>query len=187
MRGNRGKILLLGGLVILWAVILFIRWRPAEAPRRALPPTSPPAKTRVPAPKLAEVPRLKIEFLERTRHPFESKFHNIFASIDQPPLPPALPLKPEAASVPPPPDPFLEEAKRLRLLGFAKADGQVTVFLAYGAEIFLLPEDGVAAGRFRVKEVFEDAVILSSPDGAKEVRVELSPGPGAVPPMGGQK
>jgi hypothetical protein len=187
MRGNRRKIFLLCGLVIVWAAILFIRWRPTEAPHRALPATAPPAKTRVPAPKLIEVPRLKLEFLERTRHPFESKFHNIFASIDQPALPPTLPGKPEAFAPPPPPDPFLEEAKRLRLLGFAKADGQVTAFLAYGAEIFLAPEAGMVADRFRIKEVLEDAVIVSSPDGAKEVRVNLSPGPGSVPPMGGQK
>lgn len=188
MRGNKGKVLLLLCLVILWAVILFVRWRPAEAPRRALPETPPaPPKTRVPAPKLAEVPRLKIEFLERTRHPFESKFHNIFASIDQPPPPPSLPLKPEAASTPPPPDPFLEEAQKIRLLGFAKADSQVTAFLAYGTEILVVPEGGVAAGRFRIKEVMEDAVILSSPDGEKEVRVGLSPGPGTAPPIRGRK
>lgn len=186
MRGNRGKALLLCGLLILWAVILFIRWRPAEAPRRAHPTTPPPARTRVPGPKLAEVPRLKIEVLERPRHPFESKFHNIFASIDQPAFPSTLPVTPEA-SAPPPPDPFREEAKRLRLLGFAKADGQVTAFVAYGAEIFLAPEAGVIAGRFRVKEVLEDAVIVSSPDGAKEVRVDLNPGAGSMPPMGGQK
>jgi len=187
MRGNPGKVLLLCGLLILWAILLFIRFRPAEPPRRAVPQASAPAKTRVPAPKLAEVPRLKIEFLERVRHPFESKFHNIFASIEEPPPLPTLPLKPETFVPPPPPDPFLEEAKRLRLLGYAHADGQVTAFLAYGAEIFVVPEAGVAAGRFRIKEVLEDAIVVSSPDGAKEFRVELSPGAGSVPPVGGQK
>jgi hypothetical protein len=122
-----------------------------------------------------EMPRLKLARIERVRPPYEPESRNIFASIE-----PSLPL-PSALSAPPPPDPFLEEAKRLRFLGFATAEGKMMAFVAYGGELLVVPETEVIGSQLRIKEVKEDGILVTSLDGKREIRLGLT-GPEVPPP-----
>ncbi len=131
------------------------------------------------------MPRLTLGRIKRKRPRYEPQARNIFASIDHTTFPTPPPKKPQLAPPPPPPpDPFLVQAKNIRYLGYAKADGQATAFLGVGNQVLVVSEKQVFGGRFRVKEVKEETVILSSLDGTKEVRLGLSPGPGVTPPSG---
>ncbi|MGH7371222.1 MAG: hypothetical protein ACREJK_05195, partial [Candidatus Methylomirabilales bacterium] len=124
------------------------------------------------------MPRLKLARVERVRPPYEPEARNIFASIEpSPPLPSAL----AAPSVPPPPDPFLEEAKRVRFLGFATGEGKMMAFVTYGSELLVVPETEVIGSQLRVKEVKEDGILVTSLDGKKEIRLGLT-GPDVAPP-----
>lgn len=137
------------------------------------------------AKKHAEIPRLKLNRIERARPPFDPEVRNIFGSIDRSSLPSSLPATPQATApppTPPPPDPFREEAKEVRFLGYAEADGKPIAFVAYGDEALVVPETEVFGSRFRVKSVKEDSLILTSLDGAKEILLRLRPGSaGALP------
>lgn len=136
------------------------------------------------AEKQEGIPRLKLDRIERVRPPFDPEARNIFGSIEslsavRPPAPP----KPQAAlSLPPPPDPFLEEAKQVRFLGYAKADGKPMAFVAYADEALVVPEAEVFGNQFRVKSITEDSMVLTSLDGTKEILLRLSPeSAGALP------
>ncbi len=196
MPRDRKKLIVLVCLVVFWIGLILVQrsqrqgvrsTQVASAPQRTSArrgkPATPP---RSQAKKRREMPRLKVGRIERARPPFEREVRNLFASIQPSSGFPASPRpKPQVAPtppVPPPSDPFLEEAKRIRFLGYSEADGKPIVFLALGDEALVVPETGVFAGRFRVKEVKADAVILSSLDGAKEIRLELGPGSEGVVP-----
>ena len=125
-----------------------------------------------------ETPRLKLARVERVRPPYEPESRNIFASIGPSPTFPSAPSAP--AAPPQLPDLFAEEAKRLRFLGFATAEGKMMAFVAYGNELLVIAETEAIGSQFRVKEIKEDAVIVSSLDGAKEVVLGL--GSSAAPP-----
>ncbi|MFQ5801932.1 MAG: hypothetical protein ACE5JQ_03430 [Candidatus Methylomirabilales bacterium] len=200
MPRDRKKLFVLACLLIFWVALILMQWQQFRTSR----PTqvSPPARRtaaqgggsatplRREAKKRSEMPRLKLGRIERVRPPFEPEFRNIFASIDHSSaFPSSPPPKPEAASAsapppPAPPDPFIEEAKKVRFLGYAKADDRAMAFVAYGGEVLVIPEMEVFGGRFRVKEVKEDEVILSSLDGTKEVLVGLGPAAGPAAPRG---
>jgi hypothetical protein len=134
------------------------------------------------------MPRLKLVRLERVRPPYEPEVRNIFGSIEPSAAVPAVPAVPPVLAIsptlPPPPDPFFEEAKRLRFLGYAEAEGKTMAFVADGSEVSIVPEKEVIRGQFLVKEIREDAVLVTSLDGIKEVRLALSPAPGVGPPVG---
>ena len=130
------------------------------------------------------MPRLKLARIERVRPPYEPEARNIFASIEPSlPLPSALaaPSALSAPSAPPPPDPFLEEAKRLRFLGFATAEGKKMAFVAYGGELLVVPEREVIGSKLRIKEVKEDGILVTSLDGKNEIRLGLT-GPEVTTP-----
>jgi hypothetical protein len=79
-----------------------------------------------------------------------------------------------AVPPPPPPDPFQEEARQLRYVGFLLRDGTATAFIVQGKEVHTIPVNGSLGSRFRVREIKEDAVLLSSPSGDKMVRLPLN-------------
>ena len=91
------------------------------------------------AKKRAEMPRLRLSQIQRVRPPFEPEIRNIFASIDRSSLL-ARPKPTSPSPIPPPSDPFVEEAKRLRFIGYAKADDRTVAFVAYGNEVLVVPE-----------------------------------------------
>lgn len=181
MLKDRKKLMVLMSLVILWIGLIVVQrsrvspvpqGTPAKRAGRATP-TQRQAKTN----KRVEVPQLKLSRIERVRPPFDPEVRNIFGLIT--PVPPPTPPKPQAAPPSPPPDPFLEEAKTIRFLGFAEADGKAMAFVAYGDETLVVTEQEVFGSKFRVRKVQEDTLILGSLDGTREVRLGLSQAPGA--------
>ncbi|MFQ5848655.1 MAG: hypothetical protein ACE5IQ_13415 [Candidatus Methylomirabilales bacterium] len=185
MSPDRKKLIVLVCLVIFWLGLILVR-RPRE---QGLQPSQeafvlqgpsaqrPGAATsrRRQLKKRVEMPQLKLSRIERVRPPFDPEVRNIFASIDRSSLRPPLPPGPHAtAPTLPHPDPFLAEAKKLRFIGYAKAEGTVMAFVGYGSEVLVVPERQVFGGQFRIKEVQENTILVTSLDGTKEVVLGLN-------------
>ena len=185
---HKRKLIVLFCLVAFWIALILVQRHRAQADRpiqgaAALPATTTQREGPMAAPRRqmkerTEMPRLKLARIERIRPPYEPEVRNIFASIEaSSPFPSAL----AAPSAPPPPDPFLEEAKRLRFLGFATAEGKVMAFVAYGGELLVVPEREVIGSKLRIKEVKEDGILVTSLDGKNEIRLGLT-GPEVTTP-----
>ncbi|MFQ6013738.1 MAG: hypothetical protein ACE5LS_08920 [Thermoplasmata archaeon] len=194
MSADRKKLIVLISLAVFWALLIVIQRYPGPGPEPTASPvvqrsrTEPKGVTRSRSQRekgRSEMLHLTLGHIKRERPQYAREVRNIFGSIERSAFPPA-PQKPKVAppAPPPPPDPFLIEAKAIKYLGFAKAKGQATAFLGVGKEIMVVSEREVFKDRFRVKEVKEEAVILSSLDGTKEVQLRLSPRPSTAPPSG---
>jgi hypothetical protein len=188
MRTLKGKLLLLLLLLVAWGAIFTLR-RPAEPP--AAPAGEPrgvrPARTAAAQPD--GLPRLKTELLKIARPPYPPEAQSIFGSPPPPPAPPppvqtaaevARAAAVAAAQAVPPPDPFQEEARQLRYVGFMRRGGTALAFIVQGQEVHTIPVDGSLGSRFRVREIKEDAVLLASPSGDKLVRLPLNVEAGGV-------
>jgi hypothetical protein len=173
MRSARMKILILVALVGIWALIFGLH-RSDEPEQTRLPQTG-ARSVRAPAGPTTNIPRLKAELVNLPRAPYPSEVQNIFS------LPPPPPPPPQAVAAPgpvqpvlPPPDPFQEEAKQLRYVGFLRSGDVLTAFIIQGQEVHTVPVGGMLSGRFRVAEVQEENVLLTSPSGDKQARLDLS-------------
>lgn len=190
MPTDRKKLIVLIGLVIFWIGLILVQ-RSQQGPQSIhvartpqgtstkRTPRATPGRKQVK--KRTDISHLKLGRIERVRPPFTPQVRNIFATIAPVPSTPR-PTPQVAPALPPPPDPFLEEARTIRFLGFAEAEGRAMAFVGYGSEAFVVTEQEVFGSKFRVKQVEEDVLILSSLDGSKEVRLELGPGPATAPP-----
>jgi hypothetical protein len=180
MRSVRGKLIILVALGLVWALI-FVTRRPSEPPARAgAQAASRPA--RAPAGPSGTTPRLKVELLNLPRAPYPSEEHNIFGTPPPPPPPSRPPESTQStAPVAPPPDPFQEEAKQLRFVGFLRDGGTATAFIIQGQQVHTVAVGDLVAGRFRVADVGEDFVVLASPGGDKQVRLPLATETGSAP------
>ena len=182
MRSVRTKVLILVVLLGAW-VLIFVLRRPSEPPVRSGPTQT---ATRVPGPSAggAGVPRLRTDLLSAPRAPYPSEVQNIFSAPPPPPPPPTQVTGPgtqDPALAPPPPDPFQEEAKQLRYVGFLRAGNSNTAFIVRGQEVYTVPVGALLGERFRVMEVQDDGVLLASPTGDKQVRLSLAADSMATP------
>jgi hypothetical protein len=179
MQTPRAKIVILVVLLGVWAAVFFLR-RPGDTP---VSPGSAPVQASPRAGRAAAggsgTTGLKTELLNVPRAPYPSEVHNIFSN--PPPPPPPVPSAMDAAAAaaaaappPPPPDPFQEEAKQLRYIGFLQSDGAATAFLVRGQEVYTASVGELAGGRFRIMEVRDESVLLGSPAGDKQVRLSLA-------------
>jgi hypothetical protein len=175
MQSRRGKLFLLVALLLAWPLVFAYR-RPAEPPLRPERPGVGARERRVPAAQGGGVPRLKLELLNLPRPPYPAESHNIFGSPPPPPSSRSGEAARVAVTVPPapPPDPFQEEAKQLRYVGFLQADGTLTAFIVRGQEVHTLPVGGTIGGHFRVHEIQEEFLLLTSLTGDKQVRLPLA-------------
>ena len=128
----------------------------------------------------APPPTLRLDLLDRPLPPLTAEGKNLFASVVPPPPPPPK-AAPAAAAAPPPPDPFLEEARKLRLVAVMQENGQAVAFIADGNDVHTVKKNDVIRSRFLVKDVGDDTVMVSQPNGEKEVRLALTPPGGAAP------
>ncbi len=183
MKSTRTKILVLASLVAIWAFLFFFR-QSSEPPVRSTPSQTAPRTSRTGAASGA-MSRLKTDLLNVPRPPYPAEVQNIFSSPPPPPPPqPALgagAAGAAAAPPPPPPDPFQEEAKQLRYVGFLQAGTASTAFIVRGQEVHTVPVGELLGARFRVMEVREDSVLLASATGDKEVRLSLAGEAGGAP------
>ena len=175
MRSTRTTVLVLAALVGVWALIFGLR-RSDEPVQTSVPPQTAARPARTSASPSATTPRLKAELVNLPRAPYPSEVQNIFSAA--PPPPPPLPppaVGPPGSAQPalPPPDPFQEEAKQLRYVGFLKSGNVLTAFIVQGQAVHTVPVGGMLHGRFRVAEVQEESVLLTSPSGDKQARLGL--------------
>lgn len=178
---NRNLIILIV-LLSAWGLVLVFR-SPWGGPAGPQSQVTAAANPRIPAPQAAGITRLKRELLNLPRAGYPSDMHNVFGDPPPPPrpAPTAATAPPPASPPPPPPDPFQEEAKRLRYVGFLQADMKTMAFIVQGTEVHTVQMGETLAGRFRVQAVTEEAVLLSSVSGDKQVHLPLAPDAGAGP------
>jgi hypothetical protein len=180
MQSTRTKILVLASLVAIWAFLFFFR-QSSEPPVRSTPSQTAPRTPRTGGGSGA-MSGLKTDLLNVPRPPYPAEVQNIFSSPPPPPPPqPALGAGAVAAPPPPPPDPFQEEAKQLRYVGFLQAGTTATAFIVRGQEVHTVPVGELLGARFRVMEVREDSVLLASATGDKQVRLSLAGEAGGAP------
>ncbi len=189
MRSKRTQLLVLVVLVGMWAALVFLR-QPGGSP----PPAAPaPAGARAPRPASGGLPKLRADLLAVARAPYPAGVQNIFGS--PPPPPPPQPVQAAGAGqqasapAPAPPDPFQEEAKQFRYVGFLRSGSSDTAFIVRGQEVHTVPVGAMLGERYRVMQVEDDGVVLASPTGDKQVRLSLAADstlaprpPGALPP-----
>lgn len=185
MQTTRARLLLLLALLGVWILVFGLRspGRRAGAPAAA---RGAPAAAAQPA---RAVPRLKRELIDLPRAAYPTEVHNIFAA---PPTPPSAPVPASggpalAVPLPPPPDPFVEEAKQFRFVGYLKSGPSLTAFITRGQEIHSLGQGEVLLGRYRLQAVSENDVVLASPQGDKQVRLPLVPLGGGGQPAQAQQ
>ena len=177
MDSRQRKLLILVALFGVWG-LLFVFRAPRTTPPK--PPARGVATARRTVAQGAGLPRLKRELLDLPSPAYPAEVHNIFGSPPSPPAPVEAAVTPVPAG-PPPPDPFQEEAKRLRYVGFLQGGEKAMAFIVHGPEVHTVEVGATLLGHFRVQLVTEDAVHLSSVTGDKQVRLPLSPETGAAP------
>jgi hypothetical protein len=183
---RRTQVVILVGGLIVWGGAVY--WRVTEPGPAAAPPggetkgdpgrKGPLAPERKGLTKAEPLPELRLDLLERPLPPLKEEAKNLFAPVLLAPPPP--PPRPQAAA-PPAPDPFLEEARRLRVVAVMQEDGQPVAFIADGNEVHSVRKNDLIRARILIKELAGDFVVVSMPNGDKEVRLTLAPsggGPG---------
>ena len=171
MGSNRTKILLLVGLLVAWGAIVGVRHLVTPAPP-PVPAAGTESSRRSAAPG-SGLPRLKAELLNAPQPPVPTKVQDIFGSVQPPPTKAAQVLAPPPPPPPPPPDPFAEEAKKMKYLGYLEQGGKVRALIQNAQDVQSFEIGEVFASRFKVKSADDDQVVLTSPDGTKEVRLML--------------
>jgi hypothetical protein len=177
MAAKKRNLLILVALLSVWGLIFGFHspWQASVSP----PAPRPAATGRTPGAQGEDLPRLKTELLRLPPPTYIPETQSIFGTPPPPPPPPKPPqpaaaVGPAAVPPPPPPDPFFEEAKRLRYVGFLRrADEKATAFIIQGQDVQTLEVGGTLGGRFRVQSITEDAVLLTSPSGDKQVRIPI--------------
>jgi len=176
MGANRAKLLLLVGLLVAWGALVGIRYLFVGPEPPAVPAAGAASTRRLPA-QGGGLPRLKTELLDAPRPAVPTQVQDIFGSVLPPPAKAAQVLAPpipaSAPPPPPPPDPFAEEAKRLKYLGYVEQGGKIRALIQQAQDVQIFEVGEVFASRFKVKSVDDEQVILTSPDGTKEVRLML--------------
>jgi hypothetical protein len=187
MEPQNRNLIILGILLGLWGLVFAFR-TPTKAPTRTevRSASTTPRTPRASGPAQGGgLPRLKRELLNAPRPPYPPEARSIFGTPPPPPPPQAAVTPPPsvapAAPPPPPPDPFQEEAKRLRYVGFLQAEEKTMAFIVQGTEVHTVEVGATLLGRFRIQTVTEEAVLLSSVSGDKQVRLPLLQDAGASP------
>ena len=175
MDSQKRKILMLVALVGAWGLIFAFR-SPWGTPGKPSVRGSAAAPARRPAAQGGGLPRLKTELLHLPPAAYPPEVHNIFgtASPAPGPLQAAVAPVPAGPGQPPPPDPFQEEANRLRYTGYLQAGDKMMAFIVQGPEVHTVEVGTTLLGRFRLQAITEDAVLLSSVGGDKQVRLPLA-------------
>jgi len=174
----RRNLIILIALIGAWGLIFAFR-SPWGSSAKSQPRASVGTAPRTPPAQGGGLPRLKKELLALPHPAYPPEAQNFFGTPPPPPLSAQQAAAAAAAAAaapppPPPPDPFQEESKRLRFAGFVKDGHKAMAFIIRGSEIFTVEVGATFLERFRVQAVTEDAVLLSSVTGDKQVRLPLT-------------
>jgi hypothetical protein len=173
---QKKRLLILIALLGAWGLIFAFRSPGGPASRRE-DRAAAERPSRTPATQRAGLPRLKTDLLDLPRPAYPPEVQNIFGT----PPPPPRPSQAVVTPAPPPPDPFQEEARRLRYVGLLEAGGSKLAFISQGQEVHTVEVGATFSERFRVQAITEDAVLLSSLDGEKQIRLPLAADGGSRP------
>lgn len=133
--------------------------------------------------------RLRLDLLDQQKDRFSGYKRNIFKPVfheeqkalpvlPPPPPPKKLPLPPPAkpptvaTPTPPPvaqPTPIQRDMAAFTFLGFLKKGDRKTIFLSSNKEIFLARKGDRLAGKYDVSTITDEALVITSPDGAEIV------------------
>ncbi len=182
MNWQKRKVAILVVLLGFWGLILVVRWPWSQT--RPTVGSAAPTAARKPAAQADGRPRLKTELLRIPVPAYPPEVQNIFGTPPPPPPPP--PTKPSpgltpASALPPPPDPFQEDARQLKYVGFLQGEGKTMAFIMKGPELHTVEVGTTLLGRFRIQAVTEDAVLVSSVAGDKQIRLPLAVEAGVAP------
>lgn len=72
----------------------------------------------------------------------------------------------------------------MRYIGFLQAGDSMTAFIVRGSEVFTVGAGATFANRFKLAAVTEEALLVTTPSGDKQVRVPLAPMSSGGPPPG---
>jgi hypothetical protein len=170
MDSRKRNLIILIALIGAWGLIFAFR-APWGGSAKSQPRASVGTAPRTPPAQGGGLPRLKKELLALPHPAYPGEAQNFFGT---PPPPPPPQQTVAAAPQPPPPDPFQEEAKQLRFVGFVEGGDKAMAFIIRGSEIFTVEVGSTFLERFRVQAVTEDDVLLSSVSGDKQVRLPLA-------------
>jgi hypothetical protein len=179
MDSHKRNLIILIALLGGWGLLFAFRSPWGAAARRDVPVTA-DRSARTPVAQGGALARLKTGLLDRARPAYPPEVQNIFGTPPPPP-PPAQAALPPPSPAPPPPDPFQEEAKRLRYVGFLRDRDRTLAFIVQGQEVHTVAVGETFSARFRLQALTEEALLLSSVDGDKQVRLPLSPEAGSRP------
>ncbi len=177
------KLLFLVALIAVWGLIFGFR-SVSQAPAR---PPAPGPVTRGPEKPVQgrQILRLKTDLLGLPAPTYTPESKTLFGTPPPPPPPPQPVVAVPQPAVPPPPlpDPFQVEAKALRYVGYLEAGQESMAFITQGPEIYTAEAGATILGRFRAQAITDDAVLLTSPSGDKQVRLPIvGTSPSAAPP-----
>ncbi len=174
------KAVLLGGLLVLWGILMFSPFS-GESPQTGIS-VSPV----VPSPEKVQTssnPLILAEVLEPARQTVSfSNPRNIFAplSFKKPaPPPPKEKPRPAVAKTPkpvpqkPPPPPGLspgelaaqrarQQLNKYRFLGYLKRGGESQAFLTNGKDIYIVRQGEIMEGRIHVNRIDPTTILLST-------------------------
>lgn len=174
---GKRHLLILIALVGAWALILAFRSPWGFSARTEVRAPSAPS-SRAPEAEGGGLPRLKRELLNLPTPAYPPEVQNIFGTPPPPPLPAqagmTLPGAVPGAVAPPPPDPFQEEAKQLRYVGYVEDGRRMMAFITRGPEVYTVEVGATISERFRVQTITEEAVLMSSLTGDKQARLPLA-------------
>lgn len=182
-----GILLLLFAVSLVYSVVRMPRQKAVDRPAGSQIPAATPregSKSPATSPRTTGPPTAgdRLLPLDLDVAPFRGVGRNIFRPIFReevkvaplPPPPPAParraepakpPLQPAAgggtAAKPTPKEEAEKKLGRLRFLGFLKNDQKKTVFLAEGAEIFLVSKGDRIAGKYEVTRLTDEAITIT--------------------------
>ena len=177
---NQKKAVLLGGLLVLWGILMFSPFS-GESPQTGISvsPVGPsPEKVQT-----SSNPLILAEVLEPARQTVSfSNPRNIFAPLTfkKPASPPpkgkprpavAKTPKPVPQKPPPPPGPSpgelaaqraRQQLNKFRFLGYLKRGGESQAFLTNGKDIYIVRQGEIMEGRIHVNRIDPTTIVLST-------------------------
>lgn len=167
---NRQKLLLLVLVALLAAAIAYAIF---ASPRQERVPAQTGKQSARPRPETrgketgsAFGPSVRLELLEKEKVKFPGVRRDLFGTlfVEKPPAPPPPPPPPVVAPPPPPPpvDVVRQELARFTFLGFLKKEGEWTIFLSSGGEIFLVQKGDRfgRGGEFHASEITPERLTI---------------------------
>jgi len=148
-----------------------LKYTSGSAPERSKPGTAQPNDNRI-----------HLSLLDRQITRSSDNKRNIFwlaplRSITRTPLPPPPPppLPPSHITPPPPPpvSPARAEMAKFTFLGFLKKEGRKIIFLSRGTEIILVKKGDTIDNRFKVTDLTDEALTISSTSESGQIVIPL--------------